>query len=77
MLKYPAGLEVKILISIFIYIHTLRKQAAKALVSLRFCAGSPEILLLDNAISTKISFAGSYNQPSLQRHSLSPNDLTN
>ena len=33
-------------------------QAAKAVVSLRICAGSPEPSLLDNTISTKISGGG-------------------
>ena len=45
----------KILIWYFIYIHTLCVQAAKALVSLRICVGSPGHSLLDNSVSTKIT----------------------
>ena len=37
-----------------IYIHTLCKRAANAMVSLRICADTSEPLLLDNAISNKI-----------------------
>ena len=39
MLVYPAGLEVKILIQVFIY--TLNIQAEKALASLHNCSGLP------------------------------------
>ena len=38
-----------------IYIYTLCKQATKAQASLRKCADLPEPLLLNNAISSKIS----------------------
>ena len=51
MLTYPAGLEVYILIFIYIFIQTLCMCAAKSLVSLHISTGSPEPLLLDNVIT--------------------------
>ena len=35
-------------------------MAVKALAALRICKGSPETLLLDNAINMKISSAGKF-----------------
>ena len=60
MLTYPAGLEGEILFRVFIYIHSLSMPAAKAMGSLGLCAGSPEPMLFEIAVGTKISFSGSY-----------------
>ena len=45
------------LVGVFIYIRTLRLRAAKAQVSRRICADSPEHSLLDTSINSKISCA--------------------
>ena len=39
------------LVLVFTYIHTLCMRAAKAVTSLRICAGSSELSTLDSAIS--------------------------
>ena len=52
-MKDPAGLEVYILAWVFTYIPTLCLRAAKPLVSLHICVGSPEPSLLESAISTR------------------------
>ena len=57
---YATGLEVLNLVWVFIYIHTLCMCTANALASLRVCAAWPELSLLDNVISTKISHTASF-----------------
>ena len=52
--------KVLILVWVFIYIHTFCMLAVMALVTLPLCAGSSDVLLLDNVISTKISIVGSF-----------------
>ena len=57
---HPMGLDVWFLVGPFVYFHTSCMQTAKALARLRGCAGSPEPSLVAYAISTIISWAGSY-----------------
>ena len=57
MRAYPVGRQVQVPIRAFIYIYTLCIRAARALVSLYICAGAPELSMLENAISPKISSA--------------------
>ena len=52
--------KVLILVWVFIYIHTFCMLAVTALVTRPLCAGSSDVLLLDNATSTKISSVGSF-----------------
>ena len=53
-----------ILVGPFVYFHTSCVRTAKALASLRGCAGSPEPSLVAYPISTIISWAGSNLEPS-------------
>ena len=57
---YLAWLQASIVVRAFNYIHTLCMREVKALVNLPICAVSPECVLIDNAISTRISRAGPY-----------------
>ena len=59
-LNTHAGISCKNLNS-SLRLHNLCVQAAKALVGLHICAGSLEHSMLDNAISTYFSCAGSFN----------------
>ena len=58
MHSHPVGLDVWFLVGPFVYFQTLCVRTAKALVSLRGCAGSPEPSLVAYVISTIISWAG-------------------
>ena len=49
-----------LLVGSFVYFHTSRVRTAKALVRLCGCAGSPEHSPVAHAISTIISWAGSF-----------------
>ena len=60
MRSRPMGLDVWILVGPFIYFRTLCVRTAKALASLRGCAGSPEPTLDEYVISTIIPWAGSF-----------------
>ena len=55
------GLDVRLLVGLFVYFHTSCVRTAKALVKLRVCAGSTEPSLVAYVISTIISWAGSFN----------------
>ena len=61
MRSNPLGLHVWALVRPFVYYHTLCVRTAKALARLRGCAVLPEPSLFAFAISTIISWAGSYN----------------
>ena len=54
------GLDVWLLVGLFIYFHTSCVQTAKGLARLRRCPSSPEPSLVAYVISTKISWAGSF-----------------
>ena len=56
----PLGLHVWILVRHFVYFHTLGVRIAKALARRRGCTVSPEPSLVACAISTIISWAGSF-----------------
>ena len=58
MLAYLAGLEVPSLVRVLICIHTLCVQEVKTFVSLCICTDSPELSLLDNAISEGLDLGG-------------------
>ena len=60
MRSHPVWLDVWFLIGPFVYFNTLCVRIAKALARLRGWAGSPEPSLVADAISTKISWAGSF-----------------
>ena len=60
MHSHPVGLDVWFLVRPFIYFHTSCVQTSKALARLHGCTGSPEPSLVAYAISTKISWAGSF-----------------
>ena len=62
MCSHPVGQDVWFLVGPFVYFHTSYVQTAKALVRLRGCAGSPETSLVAYAISTIISWAGSFSK---------------
>ena len=53
ILPYPLGLQVHNLAWAFIYTLTVYMQAKNALESLHICQGSPQPLLLADALSTK------------------------
>ena len=57
--SHPVGPDVWFLVGLFVYFHSSFVRTAKALASLRGCAGSPEPLLVAYVISTIISWAGS------------------
>ena len=59
MRSYPVGLDVLFLVRPFVYFRISCVRTAKALASLRGCAGLPEPSLVAYLISTKISWAGS------------------
>ena len=61
MRSHPVGLDVWFLVWPFVYFHSSCVRTAKALARLRGCAGSPEPSLVAYAISTKISWASSFN----------------
>ena len=60
MLTYSTGLDVGDFVYVLIYIRTLYIRATTNLTSLRISTASPEPSLLDNTISTKLLFSGSY-----------------
>ena len=60
MRSLTVGLDVCFLVWPFVYFHRTCVRTAKALARLRRCAGSPEPSLVAYAISTIISWAGSY-----------------
>ena len=60
MCSNPLGLHIWFLVRPFVYFHTFCVRIAKALVRLRGCAVSPEPSLFAYAISTIISWAGSF-----------------
>ena len=60
MRSHPMGLDVWFLVGHFVYFQTSCVRTAKALASLRGCAGSPEPSLVAYVISTIISWAGSF-----------------
>ena len=60
MRSNPLGLHVWFLVRPFVYVHTLCVRTAKALARLCGCAVSPEPSLIAYAISTIISWAGSF-----------------
>ena len=60
MRSHPVGLDVWFLVGPFVYLHTSCVWIAKALARLRRCSGLPEPLLVAYAISTIISWAGSF-----------------
>ena len=62
MRSNPLGLHVWFSVRPFIYFHTLCLQTAKALVRLGGCAVSAKSSLFAYAISTIISWAGSFEQ---------------
>ena len=58
--SHPVGLDVGFLVGPFIYFHTLCVRTTKALARLRRCAVSLEPSLFTYAVSTIISWAGSF-----------------
>ena len=76
MRSHPVGLDVCILVGPFVYFPTLCVQTAKALASLRGCAGSPEPshprsfarVFAGCLCDTIISCAGSYNELLLHKY---------
>ena len=60
MCSHPVRLDVWFLVWPFVYFQTSSVRTAKALARLRGCAGSPEPSLVAYAISTIISWAGSF-----------------
>ena len=57
--SHPVRLDVWFLVGPSVYFYTSCARTAKALARLRWCAGSPEPLLVAYVISTIISWAGS------------------
>ena len=60
MPSHPMGLHVWFSVRSFIYFYSLCVRSVKALARLRICAVSPEPLPFAYAISTIISWAGSF-----------------
>ena len=60
MRSHPVGLDIWFLVGPFVYFHTSCVRTAKALARLCACAGSPEPSPVAYAISTIISWAGSF-----------------
>ena len=60
MRSHPVGLDVWFFVWPFVYFHSSCVRTKKALVRLRRCAGSPEPSLVAYAISTTISWFGSF-----------------
>ena len=60
MCNHPVGLDVWFFIGHFVYFHTSCVRTVKALARLRRWAGSPEPSLVAYAISTIMSWVGSY-----------------
>ena len=59
MCNHPVAIDAWFLVGPFIYFHTSCVEAAKALATLRECAGLSEPSLVAYVISTIISWAGS------------------
>ena len=60
MRSHPVGQDVWFLVGPCVYSHTLCVRKTMALARLRGCAGLPEPSLVAHAISTIISWAGSF-----------------
>ena len=60
MRSHPVRLDIWFLVRSFVYFHTLCVLTAKAVLRLRGCAGSHQPSLVAYAISTIISWAGSF-----------------